>query len=88
MNKLRDPEANARPGRLLKHYAKAKKTWLRRRRLRTGARLLPFVGDFAIFASGFDEIIRRKYEAFALVHNLGLNINPPYQGLPHNHLGG
>ena len=76
VNKLRDPEANAHPGRPSNLSAKAKKKWLRRRRLRTGARLLPFVDDFAVFANGFDETMRRKTETFALVSSLGLNIHP------------
>ena len=42
----------------------------------TGTRLLPFVDDFAVFANGFDETMRRKNETFALVDNLGLNIHP------------
>ncbi len=32
--------------------------------------------DFAVFAKGFDEIMRRKDEAFALVNSLGLTIHP------------
>ena len=55
VSKLRDPEATARPGRIINLSAKAKKKWLRRRRLRTGSRLLPFVDDFAVFAISFDE---------------------------------
>jgi len=42
----------------------------------TGARLLPFVDDFAIFTDGFDETMRRKDETFTLVNNLGLDIHP------------
>ena len=42
--------------------------------MRTGARLLPFVDDFAVFANGFDEAIRRKDDIFALVNSLGLVI--------------
>ena len=76
VNKLRDPEATARPGRLPKCSAKAKKKWPCRRRLRSGARLIPFVDDFAVFANSFDEIMRRKNETFALVNNLGLSIHP------------
>jgi hypothetical protein len=44
--------------------------------MRTGARLLPFVDDFAVFADDFDEIMRRKNETFALVNTLGLGIHP------------
>ncbi len=44
--------------------------------MRTGARLLPFVDDFAVFSNGFDGIARRKNETFALVSTLGLNIHP------------
>ncbi len=75
-DKLRDPEASARPGRTPNLSAKAKKKWLRRQHLRTGARLLPFVDDFAVFANGFDETMRRKSETFALVNSLGLSIHP------------
>ncbi len=32
--------------------------------------------DFAVFVIGFDEIMRRKEETFALVKSLGLNIHP------------
>ena len=44
--------------------------------MRTGARLLPFVENFAVFANGFDETMRHKNETFALVNSLGLNIHP------------
>jgi hypothetical protein len=44
--------------------------------MRTGARLLPFVDDFAVFSNGFDEAMRRKNETFALVNSLGLSIHP------------
>jgi len=44
--------------------------------MRTGARLLPFVDDFAVFAIGFDETMRRKNSTFALVDILGLSIHP------------
>ena len=76
MNKLRDPEANARPGRLPNQSVKAKKKCLRRQRMRSGARLLPYVDDFAVFAHGFDETMRRKSETYALVNSLGLSIHP------------
>ena len=76
VNKLRAPEATARPGRLPNLSLKAKKKWLRRQRMRTGERLLPFVDDFAFFAIGFDETMRRKNETFALVTCLGLTIHP------------
>jgi len=76
VNKLRDPEASARPCRLPDLSAKAKKKWRRRRRLCTRARLLPFVDDFAVFANGFDEAMRHKNETFALVNSLGLIVHP------------
>jgi hypothetical protein len=76
VNQLRDPDATARPGRFPNLSAKAKQNWLRRRRMRTGAWLLPFVDDFAVFENGFDETMRRKNETFALVNSLGLNIHP------------
>ena len=76
MYKLRDPEAIARPGRLPNLSAKAKKKWLRRRRMLMGTRLLSFVDDFVVFANGFHETIFRKDETFPLVNSLGLNIHP------------
>ncbi len=44
--------------------------------MRTGAWLLPFMDDFAVFANGFDQTMRRKNETFALVKSLGLSIHP------------
>ena len=44
--------------------------------MRAGERLLPFVDDFAVFASGLDKTMRRKNEIFALVSSLGLTIHP------------
>ncbi len=44
--------------------------------MRTGARLLPFVDNFAVFANGFNEAMRRKDETFALANSIGLNIHP------------
>ena len=41
----------------------------------TGARLLPFVDDFAIFASNFEETLQRKEETFSLIRKLGLQIH-------------
>ena len=76
VNKLRDPGATARPGRTSNLSEKAKKKWLRRQRMHTRTRILPFVDDFAIFANGFDETMRRKNETFTLVISLGLNIHP------------
>jgi len=76
VNKLRDPEATVRPGRPPNLSAKATNKWLRRRRMRTGTRLLPFVDDFAVFANSFDETMRRKNETFALLNLIGLVIDP------------
>ena len=57
----------------------------------TKAKLLPFVDDFPVFASGFNETIRRKDGTFALVNSLGLNIHPTkgYYTVTHvvEHLG-
>ena len=75
VNKLRDPEATTRPGCLPNLSAKAKKKWFRRRHMLKGTRLLPFVDDFAVFATGFDETMRHKDETCALVNSLGLNIH-------------
>ena len=74
VNKLRDPDATARPGRLPNLSAKAKKKLLHRRRRITIVRLLPFVDDFAVFANDFEETMRRKNVTFSLVNSIGLNI--------------
>ncbi len=64
VNKLRDPEATATKAKT----SKAKKRWIRRRRRQTGARLLPFVDDFAIFAKVVDdEALKLKVSTFALL---------------------
>ncbi len=76
VNKLRDSEATARPGRLLNISQKTKKKWLRRQRMRTGAQLLSFVDDIAVFANGYAETMRRKNEIFALLNSPGLSNHP------------
>ena len=75
VRKLRYPGTIACPGCLLKVSAKAKKKWHRPRRMRTGARFLPFVADFVVFVNGFDETMRRKDETFEHWKNIGLNIH-------------
>ena len=44
--------------------------------MRTGARLLPFMDVFAVFANVFDEAMGCNDETFALLNRLGLNIHP------------
>ena len=49
VNKRRDPEPTTTTGK-----SKSEKNWIRRRRRLAGAKLLPFVDDFAIFAKSFN----------------------------------
>ncbi len=72
VNKLRDPEATATRAKT----SKAKRRWIRRRRRQTGARLLPFVDDFASFAKVVDKVLKLKVSTFALLDDLGLHIHP------------
>jgi hypothetical protein len=52
------------------------KRWRRRRRRLTGARLLPFVDDFALFEVSYDETLNLKAYTFSLLTGLGLKIHP------------
>ncbi len=73
---LRDPEfvsASATPSAL---GPKALKKWRRRRRVLTGARLLPFVDDFAMFAHGYDNTLALKERTFKVLLDLGLKVYP------------
>ena len=85
VNKLRDPEATARPGRLPNLSAKTKKKWLRRRRLCTGAWLLPFVDEFAVFANDFDKTMYVPQERDFRPREQSRPQHTSYQGLPHSH---
>ena len=57
VNKLRDPESTTTPA---GNTSKAKKKWICRRRRLTGARLLPFVDDFTLFAKSFAAAMELK----------------------------
>ena len=71
VNKLWNPESTAAYGKT----SKSKKRWIHRRRLLTGARLLQFVDDFALFAKFFEAAMELKDITFALLGELGLNIH-------------
>ena len=71
VNKLRDPESTTSTGKT----SKSKKRWIRRRRRLLGARLLPFVDDFALFAKSFDAAMKLKETIFALLGVLGQHIH-------------
>ena len=74
-NYLRDPERSTNSlEELLSPPTKARGKWLRRRKRLTGARLLPFVDNFALFADGFDAAMVLKDRALALQLRLGLHI--------------
>ena len=75
---LRDPEAASAPeeGPPEQISRKARRRWFRRRRRRTGARLLPFADDFAMFESSAEACLERKTQTFALLSDLGLDIHP------------
>ena len=72
IDKLRDPDSTEYTGKT----SKSKKRWIRRRRRLTGARLLPFVDDFTLFAKSFDAAMKLKESTFALFTDLGLYIHP------------
>jgi hypothetical protein len=88
VNKLRDPEATARPSRLPNLSAKAKKKGLRRRRLGTGARHLPFVDDFGVFANGFTRRNHAPQERDLRPREQSRLHYTPDQELPHNNPSG
>jgi hypothetical protein len=76
---LRDPESSTpSPGALAaaKLGPKALKRWRRRRRRLTGARLLPFVDDFAMFEEDYDKTLLLANHTFALLTSLGLKRHP------------
>ena len=75
---LRDPEAASAPeeGPPEQISRKARRRWFRHRRRRTGARLLPFADDFALFESSAEACLERKTQTFALLSDLGLDIHP------------
>jgi len=71
VNKLRDHESTTSTGKT----SKAKKKRVRMRQRPTGARLLPFVDDFALFAISFAAAMELKDVSFALIDDLGLRIH-------------
>jgi hypothetical protein len=74
---LRDPESSTpSPASQDTLGPKALKRWRRRRRRLTGARLLPFVDDFALFEVSYDETLKLKVYTFTLLTGLGLKIHP------------
>ena len=74
---LRDPESStSSPAGQNILGPKALKRWRRRRRRLTGARLLPFVDDFALFAVSYEEALKLKTFVFTLLTGLGLKIHP------------
>jgi hypothetical protein len=74
---LRDPESSTpSPAGQSSLGPKALKRWRRRRRRLTGARLLPFVDDFALFEVSYDETLKLKVYTFTLLTGLGLKIHP------------
>jgi hypothetical protein len=74
---LRDPESSTpSPTDQNIRGPKALKRWRRRRRRLTGARLLPFVDDFALFDVSYDETLKLKDYTFTLLTGLGLKIHP------------
>ena len=74
---LRDPESSTpSPGGQKSQSTKAQKRWRRRRRRFTGARLLPFVDDLALFAVSYEETLKLENITFALLTRLGLKIHP------------
>ena len=70
--RIRDPEATSK----IEKTSKSKKRWICRRRRLTGARLLPFVDDFAMFAKSFATAMELKDVTFSLLNGLGLHIRP------------
>ena len=74
---LKDPEAlTSSPAGQHILCPKALKRWRRRRRKLTGARLLPFVDDFAPFEVSYDETLKLKVYTFTMLTRLWLKIHP------------
>ncbi len=73
VNKLRDPDSTTSTGEM----SKSKRRWISRRRRLSGARLLPFVDDFALFPKSFNAAMELKEVTFALLGDLRLHIHPP-----------
>ncbi len=65
---LRDPESST-PSPTSQNILgpKALKRWRRRRRMLTGARLLPFVDDFALFEVSYGETLKLKVYTFTML---------------------
>ena len=65
---LRDPESStSSPAGQNILGPKGLKRWRRRRRRLTGARLLSFVDDFALFEVSYDETLKLKVYTFTLL---------------------
>jgi hypothetical protein len=75
-NHLRDPESSTLSPGGQQNGPKAVKRWRRRRRRLNGARLLPFVDDFALFGASYDKTLELKIVTFDLTTGLGLKIHP------------
>ena len=74
---LRDPELSTfSPAGQNILGPKALKRWRRRRRMLTGARLLLFVDDFALFEVSYDETLKLKVYLCTMLSGLGLKIQP------------
>jgi hypothetical protein len=78
---LRDPESNTSPptepsATAQKLGPKALKRWRRRRRRLTGARLLPFVDDVAMFENNYDKTLALATTVFSLLASLGQKLHP------------
>jgi hypothetical protein len=83
-NHLGDPESStSSPGGQRELGPKALKRWRRRSRMLIGARLLPFVDDFALFDTSFDKTLELKDYTFAVLTGLGLKIHPTPRHMRH-----
>ena len=82
VNKLRDPEPTAASGKT----SKSKKIWIRRRGRMTGAMLLLFVNDFALFAKFFEAAMELK--DVTLAPRRSRSEHSPDERVPHNDAGG
>jgi hypothetical protein len=85
VNKLEDPESTTSKA----NTSKAKKKWILCRRRLTGAMLLPFVNDFALFANSLDAAMELKEVTFTLLDDLGLHsAHSPEERVPFGDTGG
>ena len=72
VNKLRNPESIAAS----RNTSKSNIRWICRRRRLTGAKMFPFVNDFALFAKFFATAMGLKDVPFTLLDGIGLHIHP------------